>query len=331
MFNSQSGKLNLDVYFVISMTKSTIPIFTGQFNFSFKFFLISLNDRFTTSFLNDIILNDRGVCLMDNGSIFINEFLTIGFADYYSNSETKSFERHIVECLVTVYGSYELKNCFDRRDENGFQSLLTKYGFKLNLYENFLRDTTKYEQFKEENIQNPNVKSDIASVVECDVINMFLFKCLTSEPSFEELGHFENDLLNDFSIIKMHFNTSINPNRTREYWSKKKKILTNNIDLIEIKPDLLASETYAKFGIKIEDVAAMDPRMIKELNSYISSKMAEGDGEIEAELPKPKTVEFLTNTAISSGNGYVDALVVISIIATELSLGLIYIFLHLGG
>ena len=48
------------------------------------------------------------------------------------------------------------------------------------------------------------------------------------------------------SVIKLHFNTSINPNKTRELWEKKKKILSDNVELIEIKPKYLDEFTYAR-------------------------------------------------------------------------------------
>ena len=254
---------------------------------------------------------------------FINEFLSIGFNDYFNAKKSDSFERHIVECLADIYGKEEIKKVYDSKDENGFIELIKKYGFKDEYYDNFLRDMVKYETFKKENIKNPAIKSDRASIIEVSVINMYLRKCLVTEPTLEELSHFENDLLNDFSIIKMHFNTSLNPNRTREFWNRKKKILSDDIDLVEIKPEYLDEFTYAKYGINIKDVKKMDYRMVAELNSYIRSKQESAQKD-----PMPKN-KFNWNTAVSTGNGYVDALLIISIIVTEMSIGFIYLILHI--
>ena len=256
--------------------------------------------------------------------VFVNEFITLGMDSFFNNKSEDVFERHIIECLCDIYGESTLRTLYQSGDENGFITLIHKYGLTPSIYDNFLRDTIKYEKFKQENALDPTQKSNIASSVESSIITMFLYKCLVIDVTLEELGHFENDLLNDFSVIKLHFNTSLNPNKTRELWEKKKKILQDNVELVEIKPTYLDEFTYARFGVNIVDVKKMDYRMVEELNSYIKSKM----DEMPKEEPKPKKSTITANTVISSGNGFVDSLLIAGIIATEMSIGLIYLFLN---
>ncbi len=264
-----------------------------------------------------------------NETVFINDFISIGLSDFYKEPHQASFESHIIECLCDIYGKENIKKVYEARDEAGFQNLIFKYGCAKTVYDNFLRDTIKFENFKNENTKDPSVKSDIGSKVEISVITMFLYKCLLLAPSLEEISHFENNLLNNFSIIKWNFNTALNPNRTRDTWEKKKRMLTDNVELVEIKPEYLDEFTYAKFGTSLEDVKKMDYRMVTELNNYIKSKLT-----VEASsLPKRKEPTtkwaFLNNTVLSTGNGYVDALLIAGIIATEMSIALIYLFLHM--
>lgn len=258
-------------------------------------------------------------------NVFINKFIELGMTDYFENKSVNNFEKHIIECLCDIYGHDSIKKCYDNRNENDFKNLLLTYGMNQNIYDNFLRDTTKFEKFKSDREQNPALKSDIASTIESELITMFLFKCFIEEPSMEDLGHFENDLLNNFSIIKMHFNSSINPNKTREIWEKKKKILSSNVELFEIKPDYLDEFTYARFGVNINDVKKMDYNMVNELNSYIQLKLDEQKDTI----PKDKKNRWSANTIVTSGNGFVDALLIVAIIAAEMSIGVIYLFLHM--
>lgn len=261
-------------------------------------------------------------------NVFVNDFISIGMNEYFARKTATTFESHIIECLCDIYGYENMSKVYNSKNEGNFAELLYKYGLSRSNYDSFLRDTIKYEKFKEENRQDPSVKSDISSKVEVSIITMFIHKCLLIEPSLEEISHFENNLLNNFEMIKFHFNTSLNPNKTREIWEKKKKMLTDNVELVEIKPKYLDAFTYAKYGTSLEDVKKMDYRMVEELNKYITSKQ-----EAEAlEVPKkrvPKSANALRNTVLSTGNGYVDALLVASIIATEMSIGLIYLFLHL--
>lgn len=260
-------------------------------------------------------------------SVFINPFISLGCSDFFDKESNASFEAHVIECLCDIYGKDKVKEIYVAKDEARFASLLHVYGLSQNIYDSFLRDTLKYLKFMDEKRQEPSLKSDIASKVEVSIISMFIYKCLLIEPTVEEISHFENDLLNNFEIIKQHFNNSLNPNRTRDVWDKKKKMLTDNVELIEIKPTYLDEFTYAKYGINLADVKRMDYRMVDQLNSFIKEKQA----SLEVENPKDKK-NFkgpILKTAVTSGSGFVDALLIASIIATEMSIGLIYLFLHM--
>lgn len=262
-----------------------------------------------------------------NKLVFINNFISMGMASYFENTKKDIFEGHVIECLSDIYGRNKMKAIYDARDEAAFISLLHVYGMQRSLYDNLLRDMMKYEAFMEENRRDPSVKSDIASKIEVTIITMFLHKCLLVAPSLEEISHFENDLLNNFEVIKLHFNTSLSPGRTREIWNKKKSMLTDNVKLVEIKPEYLDDFTYAKYGTSLKDVKKMDYRMVRELNSYIESKQSL---EVENDQKKKKSIPKLNKqTVLSSGNGFVDALLIAGIIATEMSIGLIYLFLNM--
>lgn len=254
---------------------------------------------------------------------FINVFIDFGMREFFYGNNIFSFERHIVECLVHIYGKKTLKSLYDTKDENGFNDAIFKYGVKPSVYDNFLRDTAKYENFKLEKANNPALKTDVTSAIEISIITFYIQRCLSFTPTSEDITVFENELLNDFDTIKFHFNASMDPNKAREFWDKKKKLLSDDIELIEIKPEYLDEFTYARFGVKLEDVKNMDYRMVDELNKYIRSKLKEGN---EDSGNSKKRIG--ANTIITSGNGFVDALLIISIIATEISIGLIYYFLN---
>lgn len=259
-------------------------------------------------------------------NLFINEFISTGMDDYFNSKDENVFESHIIECLCDIYGKDLLKSVYDSRDESKFMEVLKSYGLSNSNYYSFLSHTMNYMKFKWENSVDSSIKSDTASIVEADIISMFLYKCLVSDLSNEEIAHFENDLLNDFNVIKLHFNTSLNPNKTRELWEKKKRIMTESIELVEIKPTYLDSETYLKYGTKLEDVEKMDYRMVEQLNSYIKSRR---ELELANEPVEEEKKNRLSNIVLTSGNGFVDALMIISIIVTELSIGVIYVFLNM--
>lgn len=252
---------------------------------------------------------------------FINEFFTIGFYDFFYGNNT-SFERHIVECIADIYGKEHIKAYYEKKDENDFQSMIYQYRLKTTVYENVLRDMSKYEAFKKQSANNPALKTDIMSMIESNIITMFITKSLVVKPSEEEISHFENTLLNDFEMIKLHFNKSIDPNYTRQIWTKKKKLLNDNIELVEVKPEFLDAGIYTRFGININDVKNMDYRMVEELNRYVTAKL-------DMESSKDKKQKKNNTTVLSSGNGFVDAITIASIIVTGISSIIIYLFLHM--
>lgn len=261
--------------------------------------------------------------MVDN--VFINEFLSTGFEYYFNKSGNSIFEGHIVECLCDIYGYDALKQIYETKNEGAFIDLIRSYGFAVSLYDSFIGNTVKYEQFKTAHTENPAIKTELTSKIEVSLITMYIYKCFLIEPTLEEISHFENNLLNNFEIIKLHFNISLEPNRTREVWSKKKRMLDDNVQLVKIVPTFLDDETYKKYGTSLQEVEKMDYRMVEELNSYIQSKQS-----LEIDKPEVKKEKFnlFANTALTSGSGYVDALLVASIIATAISSALIYIFLH---
>lgn len=256
---------------------------------------------------------------------FINNFISYGLAYYFDKKGDYVFEGHVIECLCDIYGKDNLKRIYETKDESAFIDLMRTYGLANNLYDNFIRDTNLYEKFKMQKNNDPSVKSDILSKVEMSLVTMYIYRCFLIEPTLEELSHFENDLLNNFEIIKMHFNCSLDPNKVREVWSKKKRMIDDNVNLVRIVPNYLDDFTYAKYGTSLAEVEKMDYRMVEELNSYITSKQAL---EVKDEPVEKKKFNLFANTALSSGNGFVDAILIASIIATEFSIGLIYLFLH---
>ena len=72
-----------------------------------------------------------------------------------------------------------------------------------------------------------------------------------------------------------------------------------------------------------DDVKDMDYRMINKLNDYIKNKLESNN------VPTAIKQRFRINSVLTSGSGAVDALLIIAIIATEISIGLIYLFLHM--
>lgn len=259
-----------------------------------------------------------------NSSIFVNEFLNKGFNDLLNGISEYAFEKHIAQCLVDICGLDELKDAFNKKDENAFYNIVTDYGDMSLLYDRLISTISEFQSFNRDNKVN-KVKNDLGSYIEITLIKIFLKKCIKSKAILQRVPDFENHLLKDPETIRWHLEHSKNPNRTKEEWLLKKRILTDEVKLTEIKPEYLEANIYSRFGIKLEEVKKMDYRMVNELNTYIKNQLS---NSTVIRLPKDKNQSIL-NTTLTSGNGFVDALLIVSIIVTELSVGFIYLFLHL--
>ena len=248
--------------------------------------------------------------------MFINEFITIGLNDYFNDLKAVSFEKHVIECICDIYGKEEIKKVFLTKDQNAFIDIIKSFGYPDNYFTRFLSYTIEYEKFKETLKTNPEAKTNILSRIEAELITMFSYKWMLDKVTDADIERFEKDLLNDFEVIRMKFNHSMDPNIIKTIWSKQKHDLQNSISLNKAETSFLETAVYKKFDLNKEDVQKMDYRMVEQLNKSITDKLKEAPEEI---VKKPFRQKFV----LSSGNGFVDILMMVSIIGTIASIGII--------
>lgn len=256
-------------------------------------------------------------------SIFINKCLTLGFENYLGNKNTDPFECHVIECLVSIYGQ-EIIEAYKEKSLEKFDKIMREYGLSENIYTNFMDNLEALSRFKEVMKSNPNTKTNIFSNIDIDLIKMYEFMSAFVDVTEAQLSSFEASMLKNFEVTKIHFNYSNDPKRVENFFKKERSKFGNSVELKEQTIELLDDLTYSKFGVSINEVKNMDYRMVNQLNNYINDRMSKGLDTIK---PAKKKIRF--NSVISSGNGFVDILLILSIIATEVSVGLIYMFLHM--
>ena len=254
--------------------------------------------------------------------IFINEFLTIGFNDFINKTKNNIFEYYVIECLHAIYGQ-SLIEAYNNKQAYEFEKIIKKYKLNQTIYEDFMDNLIAYENFKKSLITNPIQKTEVLSNIQIDIIKMIKHKTVFENITDAQMAGFENIFLNDMEIKKYTFNYSIDPNKVLKYYKSEKRSFSEDVILEEEKPNLLDEFTYARFGVSYDDVKDMDYRMINKLNDYIKNKLESNN------VPTAIKQRFRINSVLTSGSGAVDALLIIAIIATEISIGLIYLFLHM--
>ena len=103
------------------------------------------------------------------------------------------------------------------------------------------------------------------------------------------------------------------------YWNRKKVLLNNNIKFKRIRNDLLSSSVYDKYGIDKDDMSRMSEEKVRNINNRILESEKDTEKRNKKFIPK--------NVIITSGNGFVDTLMLLSIMTTEIMIG-IMIALH---
>ena len=251
--------------------------------------------------------------------MFINNFFTAGLKKYFSNNKISSFETHVIACICDIYGEDEVKKLYINKDQTGFIELIKKYGYPENYYVRLVSLTLEYENYLINLRKNPELKTNVYNKIEAELIKMVGFKWMMDELTNQELIKFENDLINDFEIIKFKYNSSTEPEATKELWEARKKEFRNSIKLETAKIDFLSDEVYKQFNLEIDDVKDMDYRMVERLNKSIIQKMQEPPEE----KPKEKKSKFV----LANATGKINFVMMVCILLLIAAVGIVCIII----
>lgn len=259
---------------------------------------------------------------MDN--IFINDSITSGISNYLLIKNGKDydkahiFEVYVIRCLCKIYGDINILNPYRIDNENSFKSNLIMYGLSVHEMEEFISLMDEYSKWlnSEKNVG----KTDLTSKIEIILINMIIERNKANKFTTEELEFFDKyfDPKNN-NFATLHNLITKDVNIVPMYWNRKKSLLNNNMKFKLIRNDLLSSSTYDKYGLDKEDISKMSEEKVRNINNRILEKEKEDNKRNKKFIPK--------NLIITSGNGFVDTLMLLSIMTTEIMIG-IMIALH---
>ena len=163
-------------------------------------------------------------------------------------------------------------------------------------------------------------KTDITSKIEIILINMVIYRNKIIKFTDNEIEFFDKyfDPKNN-NFATLHSLITKDVNIVPMYWNRKKVLLNNNIKFKRIRNDLLSSSVYDKYGIDKDDMSRMSEEKVRNINNRILESEKDTEKRNKKFIPK--------NLIITSGNGFVDTLMLLSIMTTEIMIG-IMIALH---
>ena len=158
-------------------------------------------------------------------------------------------------------------------------------------------------------------KTDITSKIEIILVDMVIERNKTNKFTNSELEFFDkyfDPKNNNFS--KLHELITKDVNIVPMYWNRKKVLLNNNMKFKRIRNDLLSSQVYDKYGIDKDDMSKMSEEKVRNINNRILENEKENNKRSKKFNPR--------NVIITSGNGFVDTLMLLTIMTTEIMIGI---------
>ena len=260
---------------------------------------------------------------------FINPAIEMGVQSYiaHSNGEHYNkmyrFEMIVISALCIIYGEKSILFPYKIDNERAFECNLLMYDLRDCDLKRFISYMQKYYDFMEE-YKSEQKAEGIIEEIEKILIEMLKRKSKCKVLNSNEIKALDNIFSNhlDYNNLTNVGNKSI----VNKYWLNTKENLTNTqMNMIGLNPDLLSREEYNKYGYDIRTIACLSPEEISKVNKCIDDEQSRNNYNDEK-------ISFFKkyNLYLSSGSGFVDKIMLLSIAATELMIGFIIIAV-LGG
>lgn len=260
--------------------------------------------------------------------VFINEAIHKAITDY-QNSKDKpdgilynSFLVVVIRMLVYIYGELDIINPFITNNESAFDDNLSKYGYELSKIQEFKRLLDGYYLVEKKNMKSLRKEENIYFVeVQKRLIDMFNEKRLNFGIVAREQREFF-DLLytpgcsNALRISYNYLNAS-DVYEVAKYYKSQMELNSNKKEDEEEK-ELLPFDVYKLFNINTYELSKMNNDDVNKLNKQIFNSLNINANAVNKDyLLSEKLKEFRREqNPITTGNGYVDILVIMSIIVT---------------
>lgn len=268
-------------------------------------------------------------------SFFINEAFDKAINDYLISKDKpegvlyNSFLVVIIRLLINIYGELDITNPYRIKDELAFNTNLSKYGAKEDIINKLKSLLENYYLIEKKNLQLIKRENNpyFVDVQKC-VIDLYNLKRTTyGVTESESRGFF--DLLytpGTSNALRLSYNYLIADDvyEVAEYYkvSMEQKIEEEETP----KKNLLGFDVYKLFNVSIADLSKMNTDEVDNLNKEIYKSFDISENAINKDYllaEKVRRIKMQQNP-ITTGNGYVDILLVMSVIITTLMVVVIF-------
>ena len=270
--------------------------------------------------------------------VFINEAFSKAISNYLSSADQpqgilyNSFLVVIIRLLINIYSELDIVNPMVVNDEELLITNLSKYGYEKENIKLFLSKIQLYYDLEKENEHKVvKFKNKYFVDIQKDLIDMFIAKKLNYRITIEETKEFYNLLYTPYCPnplqVSYNFLMAEDVLEIDRYFKKEMK---ENVK--EIKPrekNLLNVKAYEILNYSMSDIENMDYSQINKLNHQVYDYFKIRENAINKKYLLEKAIEAIERekNKVTSGNGYVDILLIMSVICTIIMLVGIFAFI----
>lgn len=269
---------------------------------------------------------------------FVNFAFDKAIKDYLKCQDNKKgilYNSFLVVCLrllMIIYGESDILNPYNEKKEEILLSNLTKFGYPLPKVNDFLENFEKYLEKEDANAKVVNKENPYFITLQKDLIDMIMFKKVNFHILDQEIKDFYSLLYTKDSKepIAISLNYLLAPNNLDDVRLYFETEMIKNVKIEEEAPkNYLNNRSYEIMGYSMDDIEALSEEELEKMNHQVYDYFKIRENAINKEYLLEKAIEEFENKKepLTSGNGYVDILLIMSIITTLVMVGAIVTFI----
>lgn len=268
-------------------------------------------------------------------TFFINEAFNKGLNDYINSKDKtesvlyNSFLVVVIRLLIVIYGELDIINPFYIKNEDSFDMNLMKFGAKREKIVKLKMLVEFFYEFDNKQTKKREYNPYFIEIQKC-IIDLFNIKKINFGLKENENREFFELLYTPgtSNALRLSYNylNAENIYEVAQYYKKIMEESNKENSGNEEKKNLLGFDVYKMFNVSIAELSKMNKNEIDNLNSEIyksfdiSEKTINKDYLLEEKIREIK----MQNNPITTGNGYVDILLIMSVIITVLMVVVIF-------
>lgn len=271
---------------------------------------------------------------------FVNEAIENAIRTYLSSKHDKegvtynSFLVVVIRTLALIYGEVDILNPFYINDSVAFISNLGKYGMNKSDIALFKEEVLSFYNLDKDNDQNASKLNSYFKNILKYLVDMFVAKSKVVGVSYQDEEQFLELIYTSHTTNphRVSFNTQVNGdvNFIEKYYYSKINDMDMTKDLSKTISDNINLEALNYLGVNLSNISSMS-------NEDLQKAQNNAYKYFDVDVYSPTRDEDLKNSInnlnsfnvkkhVTSGNGYVDILLLMSVIATSMSIIAIIVF-----